>query len=158
FVPMTFASTLSPTAIRASSATFNGMATPGGLSSVARFQWGTNMSYGQTTAPADVGNGSGVVFVSTNIASLLPFTAYHYRLAVSNAFGNFYGRDQVFTTSGRVTAWGSGSQTNVPSTLHDAVAISGGLGHSLAIQNDGTVVAWGTNIYGQGSVPANITN
>jgi alpha-tubulin suppressor-like RCC1 family protein len=159
-VPLTFASTLPPTAVRAISANLNGMATPGGLPSVAWFQWGTNANYGQTTGATDVGSGGGVVFVATNISGLLPYSIYHCRLAVSNASGIVYGRDQTFTTGGRVTAFGSnsGGQTNVPGTLHDVVAFSAGDAHSIALQNDGRVVAWGTNLNGKTTIPALASN
>ena len=42
--------------------------------------------------------------------------------------------------------------------LSDAVAISAGWIHSLALRSDGTVVAWGDNRYGQVTVPAGLTD
>jgi alpha-tubulin suppressor-like RCC1 family protein len=47
--------------------------------------------------------------------------------------------------SGKVVAWGYNGQgqTNVPSGLTDVKAISAGGYHSLALKDDGTVVAWG---------------
>ena len=41
--------------------------------------------------------------------------------------------------------------------LSNAVAISAGFAHSLAIRDDGTVVAWGYNNFGQTTVPAGLT-
>jgi hypothetical protein len=38
------------------------------------------------------------------------------------------------------------------------VAIAAGEFHSLALRNDGTVVAWGYDYYGQADVPAGLTN
>ena len=35
-----------------------------------------------------------------------------------------------------------------------AATIAGGAGHSLALTADGRVVAWGSNFYGQSTVPA----
>ena len=49
------------------------------------------------------------------------------------------------SASGTVVAWGSNleGQTNVPAGLSGVTAISAGNKHNLALQNDGTVVAWG---------------
>jgi hypothetical protein len=38
------------------------------------------------------------------------------------------------------------------------VAVAAGWSHSVALKADGTVVAWGDNIYGQTNVPARLTN
>ena len=59
-----------------------------------------------------------------------------------------------------VVAWGNnGSPPNtaqdyVPSDLENAVAITGGSSHSLALKADGTVVAWGL----ENRVPAELTD
>jgi alpha-tubulin suppressor-like RCC1 family protein len=76
-----------------------------------------------------------------------------------------------------VLGWGGnryGQATGVPSTapdysatgqvmvagqvLSNVIAIAAGANHSLALKNDGTVVAWGDNYYGQTSVPAEVSN
>jgi len=54
----------------------------------------------------------------------------------------------LYTTTGRaelVAAWGDNryGQTQLPEGLNDVVAVSGGLGHNLALRADGTVIAWG---------------
>ena len=49
-------------------------------------------------------------------------------------------------------------QTNVPPGLSNVVAIAGGGYHSLALQSNGTVVAWGYNSYGQTTVPPGLSN
>jgi alpha-tubulin suppressor-like RCC1 family protein len=36
--------------------------------------------------------------------------------------------------------------------------VAGGLGHSIALKKDSTVVAWGQNNAGQSSVPRGLTN
>ena len=46
----------------------------------------------------------------------------------------------------------------MPADLTNVVAIAGGGFHSLALQANGTVVAWGDNTYGQTNVPADLTN
>ena len=42
--------------------------------------------------------------------------------------------------------------------LSNVLAIAAGTYHSLALKNDGTVVGWGNNYYGQTSVPAAVSN
>lgn len=66
----------------------------------------------------------------------------------------------VAGAGGQVIAWGDNSQgqTNVPPGLTNAIAIAGGLSHSLALKGDNTVVAWGDDTYGQANVPAGLSN
>ncbi len=68
---------------------------------------------------------------------------------------------------GTVVAWGCGSgydsgQCAVPAGLSDVTAIAAGgwhiESHSLALKSDGTVVAWGSNSYGETTVPAGLNN
>jgi hypothetical protein len=58
-------------------------------------------------------------------------------------------------SNGTVVAWGSNlsGQTNVPPSLTNAVRISAGFNHSLALRSDGTVVSWGAAL----AVPTNLT-
>jgi len=64
------------------------------------------------------------------------------------------------TVPGKVVAWGNNDhlQLNVPAGLNDAIAISAGQYHNLALRANGTVVAWGENGDGQASVPAGLSN
>ena len=48
-------------------------------------------------------------------------------------------------------------QTNVPAGLSGVTAISAGGYHSLALKDDGTVVAWGGNYNGESTVPAGLS-
>ena len=61
---------------------------------------------------------------------------------------------------GRVSAWGNNTsgQTNVPSSLTNAVAIAAGVSHSLALTEDGRVVAWGDFGSASTNVPASATD
>ncbi len=62
--------------------------------------------------------------------------------------------------SSQVLVWGGGtnSQTNVPPSLTNAIAISGGDYHCMALNRDGTVVAWGGDNWGQSDVPPGLSN
>jgi alpha-tubulin suppressor-like RCC1 family protein len=42
--------------------------------------------------------------------------------------------------------------------LSNVIAIAAGFKHSLALKNDGTVVAWGTNVDGEATVPSGVSN
>jgi len=152
--------TQSATEIRSLSAKLNGMAVPNGASTLAWFEWGPRGSYGQTVGLANVGVGTAVVRKSAAISNLLAGSAYQFRLVTSNATGVAYGAMQLFTTGSHVTTWGFGGagETNVPAGLSNAVAVTGGWQHFLALKADGTVVGWGDNGYNQTTVPTGMTN
>ena len=46
----------------------------------------------------------------------------------------------------------------MPIGLSNVLAIAADNSHSLALKNDGTVVVWGDNTYGQTNVPAGLTD
>jgi hypothetical protein len=64
-------------------------------------------------------------------------------------------RSNSASVVGTVVAWGSDAfgQTDVPADLTNAVAISAGIEHSLALRTDGTVAVWGAGEYNQTNVP-----
>jgi alpha-tubulin suppressor-like RCC1 family protein len=59
-----------------------------------------------------------------------------------------------------VVGWGLNTslQTTPPSGLDDAIAVTTGSTHSLALKADGTVVAWGSNNRGETTVPGSLTD
>ena len=61
-------------------------------------EYGTDTSYGNQTAPSDVGSGKSPVAVTGYLSQLDPGTTYHYRLVAENAIGTNYGYDYSFTT------------------------------------------------------------
>ena len=63
----------------------------------------------------------------------------------------------AITVDGRVITWGSEQIAQVPDIV-DPVAVAAGFGgHALALQADGTMVAWGGNSWGQINVPDGLT-
>ena len=98
---------------------------------------------------------------------LWPGATYYYRVRAWNAAGDSdYSNVASAITAlgaGFITAWGWDGyyQTNVPAALTNAIAVSGGSDHVVALKMDGTVTAWGYNDLwqcGQTNVPANLTN
>ena len=146
-------------------ATLNGLAVPSGSAAVAWFEWGTDASYGEVTAPVSVGSGWAGILVRLPVAGLSPGATYHYRLVVSNQCAMVRGMDACLTTRPtglKVTPWGysAGGNTKVPPGLSNVVAIAGGHGHSMALLANGTVSVWGDD-YGrntQTNVPASLSN
>jgi Regulator of chromosome condensation (RCC1) repeat len=61
----------------------------------------------------------------------------------------------AWAVSGRVVAWGGG-QGNLPDGLTNVAAISSSVDHSLALNADGSVTAWGYDFDGEGNVPSNL--
>src|SRR6266404_4354281 len=68
----------------------------------------------------------------------------------------------VSSQADQVVSWGDNfcGQTNVPPGLTNVVAIAAGARHCVALEEDGTVVAWGwqTTNGGQLAVPQELTN
>jgi hypothetical protein len=149
--------------VRATTATLNGMAVPRTNATTAWFEWGTDRTYGNTTAPQDIGNGVRVVRVSQAISNLVEGAVYHFRLVASNSVGVVPGFDFMFTTGMKVQNWG-GSFANgfplVPAGLTNLSGIACGHRVGLAIRNDGSVAAWtiGTPDSGQANIPPGLSN
>lgn len=60
----------------------------------------------------------------------------------------------------KVITWGwyGNGLTNIPTGLTNAVAVSAGYFHTLALRANGTVTAWGDNSYGQINVPTGLSD
>lgn len=158
-----FAATQPATRITLTNANLNGMATPNGLPSTAWFEWWTNASNFQVTAPIQVGAGSKVVRVSEPVIKLPAHQPFHYCLVVGNTVGVVKGAEHLFMTGGKLISWdpycGWGHEipppTPPPSDLDDIVAVAIASGTRLAVRSDGTLLRWGL---GNTGVPASATN
>jgi hypothetical protein len=86
--------------VSSDSARFSAQVNPGGGDTTFRFEYGPTTSYGQSVPvpEGDLGAGTGTEPVSVHAEGLRPETAYHVRIAVTNALGTVYGPDQTFTT------------------------------------------------------------
>jgi hypothetical protein len=88
-------STVGVTNVTGTSATLNGFLNGLSASSAqASFDWGTSISYGQSTTPTTL---SAQGAFSINLTNLSPNTAYHFRARAVGA-GTVYGDDMAFST------------------------------------------------------------
>ena len=85
----------------------------------------------------------------------------NYTVVVTNAFGAIRSAPAVLNVVsapnnpvGTIVGWGA--TNTLPAGLSNVIAISAGGDHDLALKNDGTVVAWGQNGFGQSTVPAGL--
>ncbi len=151
--PFTFTQSAGP--VTTTNAVLHGMVVPNGLPTVAWFEWGADSSFGQSSIPVDLGAGNAVVRVDAMITNLSP-TCY-FRVVGNNALGLTYGQTQLFTRVARPIAWGynGNDQTNAPTGIN-AVAITAGGAHALAVDMDGRVIGWGQNTDRQRTVPTDL--
>ena len=112
--------TLAATAVTGTSATINGTVNPNGLATTYYFQWGTTVSYGNTTTSTSAGSGSAAVAVSANLTSLVGGTTYHFRLVAVNSDGTTNGVDFTFIPGGAAVT------TTAASSIGLTTASSGG--------------------------------
>ncbi|MFM2295102.1 MAG: hypothetical protein RLZZ350_1515, partial [Verrucomicrobiota bacterium] len=135
------------------------------------YQW-------QFTPTAGVGAGVSINIPGATNTTLNVFVATtndfgSYHLVASNAAGATVSAEAALTR-GQIVAWGSGLSgftiaTNllIPASLTNIIAVACGdngstanstSSHNLALRDDGTVFAWGSNNSGETNVPANATN
>jgi len=117
-----------------------------------------------TANPAPSYSWSVNAFPLTNNSATLSFTNLqasqggYYALTATNEFGSVSatGKISVLLPASQIVAWGDNSygQTNSPQ-IYNAVAVAGGDYDSVALRQDGTLVAWGADDAGQTEVPTN---
>jgi len=98
--------TTSPaSSISSSLATLNGSLNPGGLSTMAKFLYGTTTNYGSVTNVSGAFSGTNTTNVSVGLTGLSAGTTYHYALVATNSGGSVQGVDLSFTTWTALQAW-----------------------------------------------------
>ena len=132
--------TLPATAVSHFGATLNGTVNPRGLSSIAFFQYSTNLAFDQSVSPIDIGSGGSTVTFSATIGSLTPGTTYHYRAVGSNSTGIIFGMDMPFATTGAVELVSSTVDANLLTPGHrvqlrQAAPIFGGVSNITTAEN-----------------------
>ena len=151
--------------VTAAAATVSGTVNPNGQDTSYHFDYGTTMSYGSSTSPADAGSGNAAVSVSSQLTGLSPNTTYHYRLVASNGSGTTAGNDATFTTAAgpppKPPSAGTGTASGVgeiSATVHGIVN-AGGSSTRYLFQY-GTSTSYGSSSRSAtitGSTPMNVS-
>lgn len=133
--------------------------------------WGYDGIYRQTTVPpgltdviaiaAGYGhslalkrNGSVVAWGNADGAGQAPVPNLALNGVSAISAGNAY---SMAVINGSVVVWGYNESGATPvAGLSGVTAISAGWFHRLYLKNDGSVVAWGDNLYGQATVPTSV--
>lgn len=105
----------SATSVTPNSAVLNGTVNPNGFPTTGHFEYGRNLSYGNTTASQSLGAGTSAVPLGGGALSGLGCGTYHFRAVGVNTAGTAYGLDATFTTTtcpARVFVSVSGSDSN----------------------------------------------
>ncbi|MGO9586784.1 MAG: immunoglobulin domain-containing protein [Limisphaerales bacterium] len=136
------------------------------------YQWqlnGTSLVDGANLVDGDIISGSTTYTLTISNVQTNDSGA-NYTVIVTNAFGSVTSSNAALTVIQlMVVAWGDNTygQTNVSVASTNAMAIAGGGFHSLVLQTNGTVVAWGAGQinnpsdgidFGQAIVPAGLSN
>jgi hypothetical protein len=119
--------TTAATSVTATTATLNGTVNPNGLATTYYFEWGTTVSYGNTTTTASAGSGSSSIAVSAGLTSLTSGVTYHFRIVATNADGTSTGSDLTFAPGlASVTTTAASSVTMTSATSGGNVITDGG--------------------------------
>jgi len=133
-----FASAISP-----EGATFNDVLNPNGADTTYRYEYGTDTSYGSTSADGDAGAATGETAAPASISGLQAATTYHFRIVADNGVGSpVQGADATFTTAPGTAP----SASNVSSTearLHGTINPQGAAASYFF--EYGTSTAYGTS-------------
>jgi len=97
-------STTEPTDVTSTTATLNGTVNANEVATIVHFEFGSDISYGQTVSPVqDSLNGNDPENISALVTDLSPNTTYHFRIMASSDRGVMEGGDMSFTTSPRLS-------------------------------------------------------
>jgi fibronectin-binding autotransporter adhesin len=128
--------TLVATDVEPYEATLRGTVNPGGLGATVWFEWGTNASYGNTTAPRFVAADTNAMNFSQTITGLLKGTDYHFRCVVANLLGIAHGGDVSFETP---LAFGVTTLSDAgPGSLRQAIADAHS-GDTIVVATNGVI-------------------
>ena len=86
------------TNVNGNSATLNATVNPNNSETTVYFEWGLDITYGNTTSVQSIGSGTTDVSVTADLTGLSPVATYHYRVIATNDTGTSYGDDISFTT------------------------------------------------------------
>src|SRR5215831_12165364 len=155
-----FACTQPAARLSKDASTLTGMAVPNGEPTLTWFELGVRGRYDLTTPAVSIDDGDSVVAISSVVSNLPPNTAYQARLVARNSSGTTYGVPTFFASTASALGWGDNwfSQSGVPATPDDAVAIAAGGHHTLMLRANGKVAAFGYNACGQTSVPSRLAD
>jgi hypothetical protein len=91
-----FATTSAAIPVTSTDTEINGLVTPNQLSTTAWFEWGTNTSYGNTTAITNITGGNMPMPIGNLLSGLDSSIVWHFRVVASNSVGVATGADHVF--------------------------------------------------------------
>jgi alpha-tubulin suppressor-like RCC1 family protein len=102
----------------------------------------------------------GATTTSLSLSNLVYQQTGNYSARATNARGNGISSNALLSVLSVIT-WGGTNSYGlgvIPADLTNAIAIAGGVNHSVGLKSDGRVVAWGYNFNNQTTVPASATN
>lgn len=85
--------------VTSSAATLTGSLRPNAQTTTAYLEIGTTTTYGQSTAPQNMGISGSSQTLTATLSGLTPQTTYHARVVATNATGTSYGPDRTFRTT-----------------------------------------------------------
>ena len=157
-----FVNTLPASAITATGAVLNGSVTLGPDETLAWFEWGTDINYGQIDGVTDIPGSSGTVTFTNALTGLDGDLIYHYRVVAWNSFGIVYGADQSFQVGLRPTAASLGATGITTNSAALNAAINPGGRHTTVWFQWGTNTSYGNvtpvTSVGSGAASLNFSN
>jgi len=119
--------TLPATSVTLATATLNGTVNPNGLVTSYHFEYGTSVSYGNSTTTGAAGSGTSAVNISADLTGLIPGTTYHFRAVGVNTDGTTNGQDLTFAPgAASVTTTAASAITTNSATSGGNVTTDGG--------------------------------
>ena len=128
------------TDVTITAATLNGTVNPNSLSTMYHFDWGTTISYGNSTTPVSAGSGVVAIPVNTPVTGLSNGVTYHFRIVGENSQGTNVGNDLTFTPGLPVVTTSTANSVTTTSVATGGTVISDG---GLAVTARG--VCWSTS-------------